>query len=101
MRISELCTTCVYRHSDNMKWPCNICNPEENKYKEASVEEQVFIELETALKKHDWTYHFSDDHRYWSRGNEQEKRIKFLMTQAKAIDEERAIKLYEEYAPKW
>ena len=31
--------------------------------------------LEKLLKTHDWTYQYSDDHRVWSKGNEQSKEI--------------------------
>ena len=32
--------------------------------------------LETKLKEHDWTYEYSDDHGYWTAGEQQRKAIK-------------------------
>lgn len=32
-------------------------------------------EYKALLKRHDWFYEFSDDHREWKRGNEQRKTL--------------------------
>ena len=32
--------------------------------------------LEIKLKEHDWTFQYSDDHGYWTAGNQQQKEIK-------------------------
>jgi len=40
-----------------------------------SLEERLLDELEEMLKHHDWYYQYSDDHRVWKRGNEQNRAI--------------------------
>lgn len=35
--------------------------------------------LEKELKDHDWTYEYSDDHRYWVSGTSHRKEIKALV----------------------
>ena len=35
-------------------------------------------ELKTSLQAHDWYYGYSDDHRYWSAGQNQKARIQAL-----------------------
>jgi len=46
------------------------------------------------LKKHDWTYNYSDDHRYYVKGSEEEKAIRAL---GDIVDPDR--KLYKQYSP--
>jgi hypothetical protein len=36
--------------------------------------------LEQLLKTHDWTYQYSDDHRAWSKGNDQATEISRQMS---------------------
>lgn len=52
--------------------------------------------FETLLKKHDWTYTYSDDHRWWVRGNEE---MKVIQAYIKANGQE-AMDLYEVYLNK-
>ena len=59
-----------------------------------------FKYLERELKRHDWTYHFSDDHRVWQRGVAHEDLIKSLMKKCGSIDPTRAHDLYEKYRKK-
>ncbi len=35
--------------------------------------------LEKLLKTHDWYYQYSDDHRYWKKGNEESNEIRRQM----------------------
>ena len=42
---------------------------------------QLLIELEELLKSHDWTYHMSDDHRYYSSGRAKDMKIRAKMEQ--------------------
>ena len=46
------------------------------------------------LKKHDWTYQYSDDHRYYVKGSEEEKAIRAL---GDIVDPDR--KLYKQHSP--
>ena len=46
------------------------------------------------LKKHDWTYNYSDDHRYYVKGSEEEKAIRAL---GDIVDPDR--KIYKKYSP--
>lgn len=46
------------------------------------------------LKKHDWTYQYSDDHRYYVKGSEEDKAIRAL---GDIVDPDR--KLYKQYSP--
>lgn len=52
--------------------------------------------LRTLIKSHDFTYHYSNDHRMWKRGNEQAKAINEL--KEKFVRED-FIHLWNEYAP--
>jgi hypothetical protein len=53
--------------------------------------------LEDKIKKHDYNYSFSDDHRVWSNGNRQAEELEKL---AKEIGQE-GIDLLESYRKKW
>ena len=46
------------------------------------------------LKSHDWTYQYSDDHRYWTKGRDEEDAIRRL---GDIVDPDR--KLYKKYSP--
>jgi len=50
----------------------------------------LVIELESKCKKHDWTYHFSDDHRIWNKGKSAAQEIDAILAQMKAFDNDRA-----------
>ena len=53
---------------------------------------QEFYDL---LKRHDWTYNYSDDHRVWQKGLDESKMIQhILMGNSKDL---RFRKLYDEY----
>ena len=39
---------------------------------------ELLAQLEAALKRHDWYYDYSDDHRVWSSGNANWKLIQDL-----------------------
>ena len=53
-------------------------------------------ELEICLKKHDWWYQMSDDHRYFVSGDKERAHIEFLM---RKVDRLVAVELYNKYAP--
>ena len=61
------------------------------------IAEDVKADLQAALKSHDWYFEFSDDHRYWKKGVEQQKNIQRLIRQ---VDKKEAQKLWKKYAPK-
>lgn len=56
---------------------------------------QEFYDL---LKTHDWSYQYSDDHRQWTKGRDEEQRLKSIVSQYKGTAYE---KLYQEYRHWW
>ena len=53
---------------------------------------QEFYDL---LKVHDWSYQYSDDHRYWTKGRDQDNMIHHILDgNSKDL---RFRKLYDEY----
>ena len=58
--------------------------------------------FENLLKSHDWTYHYSDDHRYYIKGRDESQRIRLML--AKLCEdgfEEEANALYVSYRPEF
>ena len=47
-----------------------VCKPEEI---------EGLLELANNLRKHDWTFEMSDDHRYWRAGTEELSRLRSLI----------------------
>lgn len=39
---------------------------------------ELLVELEGLLRTHDWTYQYSDDHRAWTKGNNESQAIRLL-----------------------
>jgi hypothetical protein len=61
--------------------------------------EELFKELETRLKFHDWNYDYSDDHRTYVQGRDNESQINRLYLHLMAFDEPKAIEIWNRYAP--
>lgn len=59
------------------------------------LESDPLAMLEFCLKVHDWTYSYSDDHRVWSAGSANFKKIRSLIDQ---VDREKAKELWDKYA---
>lgn len=56
--------------------------------------------LESMLQNHDWTYHFSDDHRAYIKGRDQSQKIRVMMGRLKKMGlEDESVKLYHTYHP--
>lgn len=56
--------------------------------------------LEQLMKNHDWTYHYSDDHRVWRRGEESSARLTSAMQTLKSQGLEQQVQaLWEQYCP--
>ena len=53
---------------------------------------QEFYDL---LKRHDWSFEYSDDHRHWQRGRDQLNQIQDILKQNK--DNPRNRSLYDQY----
>jgi hypothetical protein len=53
--------------------------------------------LEVRLKRHDWSYEYSDDYRYWSSGFNNLTEIKKLM---EIVPKHTANRLYKKYCPR-
>ncbi len=50
---------------------------------DTNLEEKIkaaVADYEAALKKHDWTYDYSDDHSVWKRGQAEQKRLEALQS---------------------
>ena len=56
-----------------------------------------FSEFETMLRRHDWTYAMSDDHRYWVSGEAAMKKINQMARELVKIDPQRTAALYNKY----
>jgi hypothetical protein len=54
-------------------------------------------EFERLLKRHDWTYEYSDDHRVWQAGTAERDELKRMYKTLIAFDEPRAIALWKKY----
>lgn len=60
------------------------------------IENDPLFALEDAMKRHDWYYHFSDDHRVWSSGEGNAKRIGKL---SRSVPKKEFDRLMEKYCP--
>lgn len=62
---------------------------------------ELLVEFEEMLKKHDWYYHFSDDHRIWQLGQRKSAEISSKRKQCEEAGlGDEASELYEKYCPK-
>lgn len=61
------------------------------------LEENTERDLEKALKSHDWTYEYSDDHTVYKRGKAEREHIYDLISNC---DPKKAERLWKKYAPK-
>lgn len=59
--------------------------------------ENMWAEYEECLKKHDWFYHYSDDHRYWSSGQASHEKINSLRKTLSIENKTRADELFAKY----
>ena len=59
--------------------------------------EKVWEHFEACLKAHDWTYEYSDDFRYWSKGNDERTHINHTKKVLEKHDAPRAVALYAKY----
>jgi len=99
----------------NKFWPQELVDAHEAEVKRRADEHAARVEarkksedngnvlsaLDERLEHHDWTYHYSDDIRYWHAGEASMKRILELLGRAKAegkLDE--AHKLWAKHCPK-
>jgi hypothetical protein len=56
--------------------------------------------LQHMLESHDWTYHFSDDHRAYVKGRDESQKIRVMMGRLKKMGlEDESVKLYDQYRP--
>ena len=56
--------------------------------------------LESMLQNHDWTYHFSDDHRAYVRGRDEAQKIRVMMGRLKKMGlESESLELQNKYRP--
>lgn len=64
---------------------------------------QVEMELfERMLQTHDWTYHYSDDHRYYVKGRDEAQKIRVMMERLEAAGQgDQAKELFEKYRPEF
>lgn len=58
-----------------------ICNNKRKKQRVTAYGEELvmapdLVEFERLLKKHDWTYNYSDDHRAWQNGRMESDEIR-------------------------
>jgi len=61
---------------------------------------ELLAQLEAALKRHDWYYDYSDDHRVWSSGNANWKLIQDLRHRLNIEGQGDAAKaIYDRYSP--
>ena len=58
--------------------------------------------FEVMLQKHDWTYHYSDDHRYYTKGRDEAHKIRIMMERLEEAgfgDQDK--ELFEKYRPEF
>ena len=61
---------------------------------------ELLSKLDTACKQHDWTYNYSDDHRAWTKGNNESAEIRSIMAQLVALGlEQQATDIYNTHRP--
>lgn len=65
----------------------------------AGPAEVAWTEFETALKRHDWYYNFSDDHQVWKYGQNRHDALCDEKERLTKADEKRAAELWETYCP--
>lgn len=56
-------------------------------------------DLEIMLKHHDWYYHFSDDHRWYTAGRKQWTDIMDAIPNFLELDFDRTVELFNQYSP--
>ena len=65
-----------------------------------NTRDQKLKEFETALRKHDWTFQMSDDHRFFAKGQKERSDIKKLAVELENLGILDAAKeLWVEIAP--
>lgn len=58
--------------------------------------------FEVMLQKHDWTYHYSDDHRYYIKGRDESHKIRTMMDRFEESGQgDQAKELYNKYRPEF
>ena len=58
--------------------------------------------FEVMLQKHDWTYHYSDDHRYYTKGRDEAHKIRIMMERLEEAGlGDQAKELFEKYRPEF
>ena len=58
--------------------------------------------FEVMLQKHDWTYHYSDDHRYYTKGRDEAHKIRIMMERLEEAGfGNQAKELFEKYRPEF
>lgn len=64
---------------------------------------QLEIDLfEVMLQQHDWTYHYSDDNRYYIKGRDQAQKIRVMMERLEEAGQgDLAKELYNKYRPEF
>ena len=67
------------------------------KIKTFVAEDSKMDEFEKLVAAHDLTYSYSDDHRYWVKGEESMKKIHELM---KTLPKEECVKIWNKYVDK-
>lgn len=67
-------------------------------YNSSSEEDKVFRNYELALKRADWTYMYSDDHRAYTRGMDSVNNAAAWKQKALKLNPERAEELWDKYS---
>lgn len=81
----------------------NAMMGEENPTPDAGGSSPELAELEKMLQSHDWTYEYSDDYRYWSRGSQEMDAINSKIRQIGQKDKamgDKAVEMLRSYAKK-
>jgi hypothetical protein len=63
--------------------------------------ENLFEQLEEQCKHFDWTYPFSDDHRYWVAGEKAKAVLSALIQQCEKIDPKKTKEIVLKYQHKY
>ena len=57
------------------------------------------LSLDKMLESHDWTYQYSDDHRYWRKGSDERNIIHNKIKELGGFNKE-IVKKWNKFAPK-
>ena len=62
-------------------------------------QEELWDHYKACLRRHDWTYNYSDDHGVWRHGVAQRDHLLLIRERVEELDEKTATELYNHHSP--